>query len=340
MRRALLVGLALGLALGLGGCGGKELHQRFLIRGMGVDWDEGACTVTLRAATAAETGEELLTCQGETLAQALSQVPLLTGREAFYSHNTLVVFGRSCGEGGLGPALEFLLEEGRVRPTAQAYLAGGTAAEVLSLEGEGALEELEQLSAAGQAEGWAVSTDLLGLVNGALRPGSSAVLPVVEVQGGRAALTGAAYFRGDRLAGELSPEEARGYLALVGDLHRGPLTVEAGGQRVELTLAGGSTRREVELTPEGEGEAAFSLTLEARAQGAGVSEEAKRAAEEALAGEMEAALAEALGEGCDIFGFGNTLSQRYPRWWAEYGDGWQERMARCGYEIEVKVSGP
>ena len=67
MRRALLVGLALWLALGLGGCGGKELHQRFLIRGMGVDWDEGACTVTLRAATAAQTGEELLTCQGETI---------------------------------------------------------------------------------------------------------------------------------------------------------------------------------------------------------------------------------------------------------------------------------
>ena len=337
MRRALLVGLALWLALGLGGCGAKELHQRFLIRGMGVDWDEGGCTVTLRAATAAQTGEELLTCQGETLAQALSQVPLLTGREAFYSHNTLVVFGRSCGEGGLGPALEFLLEEGRVRPTAQAYLAGGTAAEVLSLEGEGALEELEQLSAAGQAEGWAVSTDLLGLVNGALRPGSSAVLPVVEVQGGQAAVTGAAYFRGDRLAGELSPEEARGYLALVGDLRRGPLTVEAGGRQVELTLAGGSTRREVELTPEGEGEAAFSIRLRVGVQGAGVSEEAKRAAEEALAEEMEAALAKALGEGCDIFGFGNTLSQRYPRWWAEYGDGWQERMARCGYEIAVEI---
>lgn len=337
MRRALLLGLALWLALGLGGCGGKELHQRFLIRGMGVDWDKGGCTVTLRAATAAQTGEELLACQGETLAQALSQLPLLTGREAFYSHNTLVVFGRSCGEGGLGPALEFLLEEGRVRPTAQAYLAGGTAAEVLSLEREGALEELEQLSAAGQAEGWAVSTDLLGLVNGALRPGSSAVLPVVEIRGDRAAVTGAAYFRGDRLAGELSPEEARGYLALVGDLHRGPLTVEAGGQKVELTLAGGRTRREVEITREGEGEAAFSIRLRVGVQGAGVSEEAKRAAEEALAGEMEAALGEALGEGCDIFGFGNTLSQRYPRWWAEYGDGWQERMARCGYEIEVKI---
>lgn len=209
---------------------------------------------------------------------------------------------------------------------------------MLSLEREGALEELEQLSTAGQAEGWAVSTDLLGLVNGALRPGSSAVLPVVEAQGGRAAVTGAAYFRGDRLAGELSPEEARGYLALVGDLHRGPLTVEAGGQRVELTLAGGSTRREVELTREGEGGAAFSIRLRVGVQGAGVSEEAKRAAEEALAGEMEAALAKALGEGCDIFGFGNTLSQRYPRWWEEHADGWAEEMGRCEYEIAVEVS--
>src|SRR5699024_2927550 len=115
------------------------------------------------------------------------------------------------------------------------------------------------------------------------------------------------------------------------------LTVEAGGQRVELTLAGGSTRREGELTREGEGEAAFSIRLRVGVQGAGVSEAAKRAAEEAQAGEMEAALGDAVGEGCDIFGFGNTLSQRYPRWWAEYGDGWQERMARCGYEIEVKI---
>ncbi len=137
MRRALLLGLALWLALGLGGCGGKELHQRFLIRGMGVDWDKGGCTVTRGRQPRQRLGKSCLPARGRPWPRPSRRCPL-TGREAFYSHNTLVVFGRSCGEGGLGQALEFLLEEGRVRPTAQAYLGGGTAAEVLSLERGGA----------------------------------------------------------------------------------------------------------------------------------------------------------------------------------------------------------
>ena len=43
-----------------------------------------------------EEGEEFFKSEGETVLEALNNLSLLTGREPFYSHNYLVVFGREC----------------------------------------------------------------------------------------------------------------------------------------------------------------------------------------------------------------------------------------------------
>ena len=91
--------LATGLLLcGLAGCGGRELHQRLLIQAIGIDTGDQGVAVTVRAAsTGQEEGDQLYTCQGATVPEALSSLTLSTGREPFYAHCSLVVLGRSCG---------------------------------------------------------------------------------------------------------------------------------------------------------------------------------------------------------------------------------------------------
>ena len=43
-------------------------------------------------------------------------------------------------------------------------------------------------------------------------------------------------------------------------------------------------------------------------------------------------------EGCDVFGFGNLLWQRYPERWRQEGDQWPALMGRCRYQVEVTLS--
>ena len=76
--------LAVIMCITLSGCNYPELYERVLIHGIGVDWTGSGYRVTVRSSASAEDeGEELFTCEGETVLQALSDLSLTTGREPF-----------------------------------------------------------------------------------------------------------------------------------------------------------------------------------------------------------------------------------------------------------------
>ena len=119
------------LCLCFSGCGYRELQERILIQAIGVDQAREGYQVTVRAADPGEEGDEVFTCQGMSVLEALSNLSLSTGREPFYAHNYLVVFGRSCGEAGLDSAMDFFVRYYTTRPSVQVYLAAGEAEEIL-----------------------------------------------------------------------------------------------------------------------------------------------------------------------------------------------------------------
>ena len=83
--------LALALALPLQGCGYRELYERLLIHGIGVDLAEDGFLVTVRSSISPEDeGEEYFRCEGRSVLEALTNLSLSTGREPFYSHNCSV----------------------------------------------------------------------------------------------------------------------------------------------------------------------------------------------------------------------------------------------------------
>lgn len=343
MRRILALITALSLCLGLGGCGYPELYERVLIHGIGVDWTGEDYRVTVRSSTSAEEGEELFTCQGRTVLEALSSLSLTTGREPFYSHNYLVVFGRECARRGLDECLDFFVRYYNTRPAVELFLAEGTAEEVLSTEKDGKLmrmSELQALGSAGRWNGQAVDMDILGFVNGMEREGSSAVLPLLRAGEDSVEAAGTAYFSGAKEKGLLTLEQTRGYLALTGRLERGELALETEGGSVTLSLRGGTCKTTARI----EDRPAFRMRLEAEADVSAADTpgldwaELESAAGEALRSQAESALRQAVGEdGCDIFGFGVQLYREHPDYWRANGNRWPELMKECRYQVEVKV---
>ncbi len=349
MKRALCAILAaLFLAAGLSGCGYPELYERILIHGIGVDWEDGEYLVTVRSSTSAEEGEELFTCQGPTVLEALSSLSLSTGREPFYSHNYLVVFGMGCARRGLDDCLDFFVRYYNTRPTVKLFLSAGTAQEVLSIEKDSQLmrmSELQALGGSGRYNGQAVDMDILRFINDSKREGGAPVLPLLQAEEDGVEVVGTAYFERSQVKGVLDSEQTRGYLAAVGWLERGELAVsleDAGTATLSLRSAESKITSRAEGTPSFQVEIQVEADLSAAdfAPGPDASRtQLESAAARQLTDNAVSAIQQAVErDRCDIFGFGDLLYRRSPGVWRDMAADWQNQMAQSQFSVEVSVT--
>lgn len=342
--------LAAALALPLQSCGYRELYERLLIHGIGVDMEDDGFLVTVRSSVSPEDeGEEYFRCRGRSVLEALTNLSLSTGREPFYSHNYLVVFGESCAEAGLDKCLDFFVRYYNTRPAVQMYLAQGRAEDILSYEEDGKLlkmSQLQQLGDSGQINGKALGAEILDFVNGVKREGSSPVLPVLRAGEEGVEVASTAYFEGYRQKGALTLQQTRGYLASKGELKKGEAVVtgDFGAMTLSLSRCRGKIRTRLE-----NGRPVFTISIEAQADISAVSggkahlpQSAYPLIEQSAAVLLQEEAASALTQSvledhCDIFGFGNLLYQQYPAYWRTASASWPTAMADCLYNIEVSV---
>lgn len=349
MRRLGAVLLVFALCAGLSGCSYPELYERVLIHGIGVDWTGEGYRVTVRSsASAGDEGEELFTSEGETVLKALSDLSLTTGREPFYSHNYLVVFGADCAERGLDDCMDFFVRYYNTRPAVKMFLSLGTAEEVLSAEKDGKLMKMSQLQALGRGgryNGQAAEVEILDFINGVKGEGTSPVLPVLRASGGEVEVFATAYFKECRLAGMMGPEETRGWLMAMDRLEAGELAVE-GPDGGEVTLSLRNVSGRIEADPGGG--PAFEIRLEVDADISSadrvdmdrpdayelIEDSARRMVEDEVQRAIHRAVVE---DGCDIFGFGSLLYREETEYWRENKERWPDLMAGCRYQVSASV---
>ena len=271
-KKALALALVAALMLSMQGCGYRELYERLLIHGIGVDAVEDGFLVTVRSSVSPEDeGEECFTSTGKSVLEALTNLSLSTGREPFYSHNYLVVFGETCARQGLDSCLDFFIRYYNTRPAVQVYLAEGSAGEVLSFEKDGKLlrmSELQELGKSGQLNGKAMGAQLLDFVNGVKREGSSAVLPVLRAGKEGVEIASTAYFTGYKQAGALSLSQTRGYLAAKNLLEKGEAVVQGSFGAATLSLS--QSKGKIDARIDGNGPV-FTISVEAQADISAVS---------------------------------------------------------------------
>ncbi len=349
-KKALGLLLSALLLLALEGCGYRELYERLLIHGIGVDAAGDGFVVTVRSSISPEDeGEEYFRCEGRSVLEALTNLSLSTGREPFYSHNYLVVFGKECAEQGLDQCLDFFVRYYNTRPAVQMYLAEGKAEDILSFEKDGKLlkmSELQQLGDSGRTNGKAVGAEILDFVNGVKREGSSPVLPVLRAGEAGVEVVSTAYFDGYELKGSLTLQQTRGFLAAKGLLEKGEAVVTGDFGAVTLSLSRSQGGIGVYMDNEGP---VFTIDVQAQADVSAVSggrgqlpESAYPQIEHEAAGllqeEMASAIAQSVQEDhCDIFGFGNLLYQKYPAYWRTTSENWKEFMADCRFQVKTSV---
>lgn len=334
------------------GCGGRELYERLLIHGVGVDADGDEFIVTVRSSVSTEDGgEELFKCRGRTVLEALDTLALSTGRKPFYAHNYLVVFGEECAEKGLDRCLDFFVRYYNTRPSVQMYLARGKASEILEFKRNGQylkMSELQQLGDSSRDTGCTVGVEILDFVNGVKRQGGSAMLPVLCAEEDKLEICRTAYFDSYTLRGFLDLRQTRGYLAAKNKLSDGETVIQTekhGTVTLSLAESGGKIKYErkngglpkftIEVSVVGDVSAVSGGRDQMENDGYG-------AIETALANEIKAEVLSAaeqavVDDNCDIFGFGALVYRKEPKYWEKIADDWKEIISGCEFEIKVKA---
>ena len=188
----------------------------------------------------------------------------------------------------------------------------------------------------------AFSVDLLELVNSALRPGSSPVLPAGGAGRGRPPAGGVRLFSRPAAGRNLHPGGNPGASGPAGWLESGELALEREVfGTVTLGLTQGKTQRA--LTWEGDlpqlqvrcQVRAELLSLDGPAS-QDLYSQLEQALAQALEEEMSAALEKALADGCDVLGLGNLVSQRRPQAWRELAPQWETVLS----PVRLSAGGP
>ncbi|MFO7172988.1 MAG: Ger(x)C family spore germination C-terminal domain-containing protein, partial [Bacillota bacterium] len=164
-------------------------------------------------------------------------------------------------------------------------------------------------------------------------------------------MVGAAVFRGGRMVGTMSGEEARSLNLLRGRFRRGFLSVPdplAPGQQVALEVrAGQSPRYRVSLA---EGRPAISGRIPVEVEVQGISSgvdysrpEHQEALAKAVQAEMEAGIRKLIRRAqeewqSDVIGLGLRVAPLFPTYdrWNAYG--WDEQFPQAAIDIQVEVN--
>lgn len=350
LKKAAALVLCLALCGSMFGCESMELYERLLIHGIGIDVSGDCYIVTVRSSVSAQDeGEEYFKSEGKSVLEALNNLSLSTGREPFYSHNYLVVFGRECAELGLDRCMDFFVRYYNTRPAVKMFLAEDTAEEILSAQKEEKflkMSEIQQLAESNRYNGKSMDVDILTFVNGVKREGSSPCLPVLRATDSGVEVSATAIFEDYRLKDSLTLDQTRGLLAMTERIEKGEAVVK-GTEFGEATLSISTRSGQVDVSLDEAGTPVFHIKIEAKGDISAISggrnrmqDEYYPAIEEALSRELQKQVQSALKQGiqeaqCDVFGFGNLLYRTYPEYWRTVADDWQDNMLDCRFEIEV-----
>lgn len=231
--------LAALLCINMSGCSGaKQLDERLIVKGIGIDKSGDEYKITLQALVtegSEEDGEKIQVVEssGKSVLDAMSGIVLKTGKEPMYGQNLFVILGRSAVQEDIENTLDFFVRYYDARPSVSVYMSESSAKDILTAKNESGLitaQSIDQLAQAEGISGKTVTTDILRLVASLQQDITDSFIPTVakkEADGDNSEIlvTGTAVFRDNKLTGTLTPSESMGALLIMGRFNEGSVTV-------------------------------------------------------------------------------------------------------------------
>lgn len=333
------------LMICLSGCT-PELHQRLLVKAVGIDLEENGYRVTVCASKTDGGGEMSSSAVGETVPQALESIALQTGKKPLYAHMAVLVFGMDCAEQGIDNCLDFFLRHYDSKPTVKLCVSKTTAEELLTIpEGYGPTARAQQILDSLQAvqfTGSTVDADLIKLVNQSKGKACGTVLPQLQA-GEPPVLSDAVLLQDMQVSTVLDRSALRGYLLLSDQLQAGETPVQTENCGV-ISVTANTSRCDIRFSGTKE-DPAFTILIHVKGEISALAEgmqhlertvfpELERAYAEELMRDVERYIHSAVQNGADAVGFTEFVREASPDIW----DSTENRMdllQQAHFEVQI-----
>lgn len=339
------------VGISFSGCVNKssEIKSRLIIQGIGVDrTDAGKYKLSIQAfdtsaedEKSSESVTKVYTTQGDSVADAMRNITLTTGKRPLYSHNWIVVVSRKIAETGVLSVLDYFVRDYGMRSTVSLLLSEKSAEEIIRSPCGGAPVPAKEIH--DSLEMWkynakTVNVEIYKAMNMLNDPQAELYLPIARQIKGETeendivVVDSLGVFKGQYLKGELPAREIRGFMFLNNQVKSGSITVEAGEYGdVSVEIIKSKTKTNVEIN---NGKPRFDILIkcvcdinEIENTNAALNKKAFSLMEKKVSEEIEkqvkAVLERCVNQyNCDVFRFGDRFLLYYPHEYKKMGENW------------------
>lgn len=347
MKKTICIALSLVIiSMTLTGCT-VELHERMLIKGIGIDLENDQYVVTVRVAKLTDDTESVMTATGDTVYDALNNLSFQSGNQQMYTHSHYIIFGDSVAQDGIDKAVDFFIRYFKANPVVNVFVSNTSAKEILNTTVNDELvpsEEIENLSESSNNAGKTISTTLLTMVSDSLDYGSTALVPIISTTGESVYLGDTAVLKNFQVETTLSSDETMAYLSLISQEKGGSLVasddkygnITGSIINTDCETAFGDTSSQVDVF------LTVNMSIASITFSQSVLDEDFDQMEELLAtvikNNITSTIEHAYESGCDILKIGYLTYSKKTEYWKEIEDNWDEYMMDLEFNVEVKVN--
>lgn len=309
----------------------------------------------------------VISAMGISLVDAQKSLSTYSSRSMLYSHAEVLIVGeRLMREDGVEKLLDLVVRSRDIRLHSFILVAKGEAVDILAIQPlqEPTLsQEIVKLIERQKTESTSYVRDVKEFIQYSLSPRRSPLLGKIEIQAvpdrlqvekekdkgsEMLNLTGASAISGSKLAGWLNEEEVKGFLLIVNQYKHGTIIVQLPGKQHE-NLSCQFIKAKTSILPQiNDEELSFSLEVtvdlkvvdiegEAPLSNQVETEELNKLIADEIKQIIESSILKSQKLRSDIFGFEESVHAKYPVYWKEIEDDWEELYPDLPFNVNVKA---
>lgn len=312
MKRIILLVFTFAIVYMLFGCTGKQLDERMVIQGMGIDYAQDEYKVTIMYMNTdisqQDTTHKTATGRGRTVTEAVTSIVSQNGLEPLYSHNSFILFGKSICNEGVGEALEFFAGYYQCRPTVNVLVADRDADKIMKLKNvtPGVISKIAESN---NTTGRTITTPMYIFLSDILNKTSSACTALVTVKNDVPVSEGIAVFKDDKFDYSLNSTQSIGIMLIRGESDVSAEVIPLNGKNKSFAINYESTDTNIKVK---NGVLYCDIKIKGEAKVYEYTQTEKnieQKIEERVNKIIKASVTECTKKGSDVFYFGKMLRQ-------------------------------
>ncbi len=239
MKRLVVVILACVFMCVPQGCTSKQLNERMVIQGIGIDYADDNYMVTVMYMNTDSTNQskpyKKLTGKGRTITEAVTAIVSKNGLEPLYSHNSFILLGDSLCKHGVSEALEFFAGYYQCRPSVNVLVGSEEASKLMSVK-DITPQSVADLAESKNTTGRALTMPMYKFLSDIINETSSACTGLLTLDDDKLKYSGVAVFDGDTISYKLNGSLTMGVMLLRGESDISSEVIPLGGENKSFAL--------------------------------------------------------------------------------------------------------